>query len=176
MKTTGVIRRIDELGRIVIPKEIRKNLRIKNGESLEIFVENDDIVLKKYSPIENLETVANKYVDIFNQVIKHNIIVTDRDKVIAIAGSLKKNYLGKEISEFTERSIDRRDSFVERQKKNFEFVQGNVEYGYYSFSSIVNYGDALGAVIIISTDFPILEADEKQAVILSKLLAKYFVE
>lgn len=176
MKTTGVIRRIDELGRIVIPKEIRKNLRIKNGESLEIFVENDDIVLKKYSPIENLETVANKYVDIFNQVIKHNIIVTDRDKVIAIAGSLKKNYLGKEISEFTERSIDRRDSFVERQKKNFEFVQGNVEYGYYSFSSIVNNGDALGAVIIISTDFPILEADEKQAVILSKLLAKYFVE
>ncbi len=176
MKTTGVIRRIDELGRIVIPKEIRKNLRIKNGESLEIFVENDDIVLKKYSPIENLETVANKYVDIFNQVIKHNIIVTDRDKVIAMAGSLKKNYLGKEISEFTERSIDRRDSFVERQKKNFEFVQGNVEYGYYSFSSIVNNGDALGAVIIISTDFPILEADEKQAVILSKLLAKYFVE
>ena len=176
MKTTGVIRRIDELGRIVIPKEIRKILRIKNGESLEIFVENDDIVLKKYSPIENLETVANKYVDIFNQVIKHNIIVTDRDKVIAMAGSLKKNYLGKEISEFTERSIDRRDSFVERQKKNFEFVQGNVEYGYYSFSSIVNNGDALGAVIIISTDFPILEADEKQAVILSKLLAKYFVE
>ena len=176
MKTTGVIRRIDELGRIVIPKEIRKNLRIKNGESLEIFVENDDIVLKKYSPIENLETVANKYVDIFNQVIKHNIIVTDRDKVIAMAGSLKKNYLGKEISEFTERSIDRRDSFVERQKKNFEFVQGNVEYGYYSFSSTVNNGDALGAVIIISTDFPILEADEKQAVILSKLLAKYFVE
>ena len=176
MKTTGVIRRIDELGRIVIPKEIRKNLRIKNGESLEIFVENDDIVLKKYSPIENLETVANKYVNIFNQVIKHNIIVTDRDKVIAIAGSLKKNYLGKEISEFTERSIDRRDSFVERQKKNFEFVQGNVEYGYYSFSSIVNNGDALGAVIIISTDFPILEADEKQAVILSKFLAKSFVE
>ena len=156
MKTTGVIRRIDELGRIVIPKEIRKNLRIKNGESLEIFVENDDIVLKKYSPIENLETVANKYVDIFNQVIKHNIIVTERDKVIAMAGSLKKNYLGKEISEFTERSIDRRDSFVERQKKNFEFVQGNVEYGYYSFSSIVNNGDALGAVIIISTEFPIL--------------------
>lgn len=176
MKTTGVIRRIDELGRIVIPKEIRKNLRIKNGESLEIFVDNDDIVLKKYSPIESLETIANKYVEIFNQVIKHNIIITDRDKVIAMAGSLKKNYLGKEISEFTERSIDRRDSFVERQKKNFEFVSGNVEYGYYSFSSIVNNGDALGAVIIISTDFPILEADEKQAVILSKLLAKNFVE
>lgn len=176
MKTTGVIRRIDELGRIVVPKEIRKNLRIKNGDSLEILVENEDIVLKKYSPLENLETIASKYVEIFNQVIKHNIIVTDRNKVIAIAGSLKKNYLDKEISDFTERSIDRRDSFVERQKKNFEFVEGIVEYGYYSFSSIVNNGDALGGVIIISTDFPISEADEKQAVILSKILSRYFVE
>lgn len=176
MKTTGVIRRIDELGRIVIPKEIRKNLRIKNGESLEVFVDNDDIILKKYSPIENIESVANKYVEIFNQVIKHNIIVTDRDKVIAIAGNLKKNYCGKTISEFCERSIDRRDSFVERQKKNFEFVDGIEEYGYFSFSSIVNNGDALGSVIIISTDFPIIEADEKQAVILSKVLSKYFVE
>lgn len=176
MKTTGVIRRIDELGRIVVPKEIRKNLRIKNGDSLEILVENEDIVLKKYSPLENLETIASKYVEIFNQVIKHNIIVTDRDKVIAIAGSLKKNYLDKEISDFTERSIDRRDSFVERQKKNFEFVEGVVEQGYYSFSSIVNNGDALGGVIIVSTDFPISEADEKQAVILSKILSRYFVE
>jgi len=176
MKTTGVIRRIDELGRIVVPKEIRKNLRIKNGDSLEILVENEDIVLKKYSPLENLETIASKYVEIFNQVIKHNIIVTDRDKVIAIAGSLKKNYLDKEISDFTERYIDRRDSFVERQKKNFEFVEGIVEQGYYSFSSIVNNGDALGGVIIISTDFPISEADEKQAVILSKILSRYFVE
>lgn len=176
MKTTGVIRRIDELGRIVVPKEIRKNLRIKNGDSLEILVENEDIVLKKYSPLENLETIASKYVEIFNQVIKHNIIVTDRNKVIAIAGSLKKNYLDKEISDFTERSIDRRDSFVERQKKNFEFVEGIAEQGYYSFSSIVNNGDALGGVIIISTDFPISEADEKQAVILSKILSRYFVE
>ncbi len=176
MKTTGVIRRIDELGRVVIPKEIRKNLRIKNGETLEIFVEDNDIVLRKYSPVENLEVEVSKYVDIFNQVIKHNIIVTDRNKVIAVAGNLKKNYLDKEITEFTEHSIDRRDSFVERQKKNFEFVSGNVENGYYSFSSIVNNGDALGAVIVISTDFPLTEADEKQAVVLSKVLSKYFVE
>ena len=89
---------------------------------------------------------------------------------------MKKNYLDKEITEFTEHSIDRRDSFVERQKKNFEFVSGNVENGYYSFSSIVNNGDALGAVIVISTDFPLTEADEKQAVVLSKVLSKYFVE
>ena len=79
-----MIRRIDELGRIVIPKEIRKNLRIKNGESLEVFVEEDAIILKKYSQIESLESISVNYVEAFNQIIKHNIIVTDRDKVVAV--------------------------------------------------------------------------------------------
>ena len=115
MKTTGVIRRIDELGRIVIPKEIRKNIRIKNGESVEIFVEGDSIILKKFSQIESLENVSVNYVEAFNQIIKHNIIVTDRDTVIAVAGPLKTKYLGKEINEFTERSIERRDSYSEKQ-------------------------------------------------------------
>ena len=105
MKTTGVIRRIDELGRIVIPKEIRKNLRIKNGDSLEIFLESDNIILKKYSQLETIENVSVDYVEAFNTIIKHNIIVTDRDKVIAVSGPLKKKYLGKEVNEFTERSI-----------------------------------------------------------------------
>lgn len=176
MKTTGIIRRIDELGRVVIPKEIRKNMRIDNGESLEIFVDEDNIILKKYSPIESLNTVAEKYVDIFNQVIKHNIIVTDRNKVIAIAGNLKKQYLNKNISEFTSHSIDRRDSFVERQKNSFEIVKGINEIGYYSFSSIVNNGDALGAVIILSTDIPITDVEEKMAVILAKMLSNQFVD
>ena len=85
MKTTGIIRRIDELGRIVIPKELRKNLRIDNGESLEIFVDEESIILKKYSPIENLNTIAERYVNVFNQVIKHNIIVTDINKIVDIA-------------------------------------------------------------------------------------------
>jgi len=175
MKTTGIIRRIDELGRIVIPKELRKNLRIDNGESLEIFVDEGSIILKKYSPIESLNNVAEKYVDIFNQVIKHNIIVTDRNKVIAIAGNLKKQYYNKEISEFTLHSIDRRDSFVERQKKSFQIIEGVNEVGYYSFSSILNNGDAIGSVIILSTDYPIIESDEKMAVILSKILSKHFI-
>ena len=99
MKTTGIIRRIDELGRIVIPKEIRKNLRIKNGESLEIYLENDSIILKKYSQIESLKNVSIDYVEAFNQIIKHNIIVTDRDKVVAVSGPFKKKYLDKEINE-----------------------------------------------------------------------------
>jgi len=176
MKTTGVVRRIDELGRVVIPKEIRKNLRIKNGDSLEIFLNDEDIVLKKYSPIETLENILENYVESFNQVMKHNIIITDRDKVIAIAGNLKKKYLGKEISDFTDRSIERRDSFVERQKKSVNFIEDISEVCYFSFSSIVNNGDAIGSVIIVSTEIPITDAEEKMAVILSKILSKHFVE
>ena len=176
MKTTGIIRRIDDLGRIVIPKELRKSLRIKNGDSLEIFVDQEDIILKKYSPIESIEEAAIKYVEGFNQVIKHNVIVTDKDKVIAVSGELKKKYLGKKITEFTERGIERRDSFVERQKKLFSFVEGVEDLGYYSFSSIVSDSDTIGSVIIISVDSPILESDEKLAVILAKLLSGKFLE
>lgn len=177
MKTTGVIRRIDELGRIVIPKEIRKNLRIKNGESLEFFLDGDSIILKKFSQIESLENVSVDYVEAFNQIIKHNIIVTDRDKVIAVAGPLKKKYLGKEINEFTERSIERRDSFSEKQKKNFRIINSEEdEIGYYSFSSIVNNGDAIGSVILISTDIPITDTEDKMVIVLSKLLSKQFID
>lgn len=176
MKTTGIIRRIDDLGRLVIPKELRKTLRIKNGDSLEIFVDNEDIILKKYSPMESIEEAAAKYVDSFNQVIKHSVIVTDKDKVIAASGSLKKRYLGKKISEFTERGIERRDSFVERQKKTFSFAEGVEDFGYYSFSSIISDGDTIGSVIIISVESPILESEEKMAVILSKLLSGSFNE
>ena len=175
MKTTGIIRRIDDLGRFVIPKELRRTLRIKNGESLEIFVDGEDIILKKYSPMESIEDLAGKYVVSINKVINHNVIVTDKDKVIAASGSLKKKYLGKAISEFTDRSIERRDSFVERQKSSFSFVQDVEDFGYYSFSSIVYNGDTIGSVIIISIDAPIMESDEKMAVILSKLLSEKFV-
>ena len=175
MKTTGIIRRIDDLGRIVIPKELRRSLRIKNGDTLEVFVDNDSIILKKYSPMESIEEAASKYVDSFNQVIKHNVLVCDKDKVIAVSGSLKKKYLGKSISEFTDRSIERRDSFVERQKKTFSFVEGIEDFGSYSFSSIVSNGDTLGAVIIISTLAPISESEEKMAAILANLLSNKFI-
>ena len=176
MKTTGVIRRIGDLGRIVIPKEIRKNLRIKTGDNLEVYLDGDTIVLKKFSQIESLENVSVDYVEAFNQIIKHNIIVTDRDKVIAVAGPLKKKYLNKEINEFMERSIERRDSFNEKQKKDFNIVEGEVENGYYSFASIVSNGDAIGSVMIISTDTPITDVEDKMVVILSKLLSQKFID
>lgn len=78
--------------------------------------------MRKYSQIESLKNVSIDYVEAFNQIIKHNIIVTDRDKVIAATGPLKKKYLDKEINEFTERSIERRDNFLRNRRSLFRLL------------------------------------------------------
>jgi len=175
MTTTGIIRRIDELGRIVIPKEIRKNLRIKNGDNLEILVDGENITLKKYSQIENLENIANMYAESFYQVLKYNVIVTDTDKIVAVGGTLKKKYLNTGVSEEIERMIERRDNFVERKKKNIEISPGVSEFGYYTVATIINNGDSIGSVIILSLDTPMLEQEEKLGSILANILSNYFV-
>lgn len=176
MKMTGVIRRMDDLGRIVIPKEIRKTMRIQPGDNLGFFIDGDNIILKKYSPIESMEMLAQSYADTFNSVLKHNVIITDKDKVIAISGDLKKKYANKDISEFISRSIERRDSFVERQKKGLEIVPGVLEDCYYAFSSIYNSNDTLGGVLIVDSSVPIMDYEEKVASVLSNLLSSSFVE
>lgn len=172
--STGIVRRIDELGRIVIPKEIRKNLRIKNGDNLEILVDGENITLKKYSQIENAIDMADMYVESFHQVLKYNVIVTDTDKVIAAAGNLKKKYINLGISDKLTNMIERRESFVERKKNNIEISPGIVEFGYYAMSTIINNGDSIGSVIILSLDTPMLEQEEKMAMILANILSNYF--
>ena len=172
--STGIVRRIDELGRIVIPKEIRKNLRIKNGDNLEILVDGENITLRKYSQIENAIDMADMYVESFHQVLKYNVIVTDTDKVIAAAGNLKKKYINLGISDKLTNMIERRESFVERKKNNIEISPGIVEFGYYAMSTIINNGDSIGSVIILSLDTPMLEQEEKMAMILANILSNYF--
>ena len=174
MSTTGIIRRIDELGRIVIPKELRKNLRIKNGDNLEILVDGENITLKKYSQIENLESIANMYAESFYQVLKYNVIITDTDKIVAVGGNLKKKYVNNGISEEIERMMERRDNFVERKKKNIEISPGMSEFGYYTVATIINNGDSIGSVIILSLDTPMLEQEEKLGSILANILSNYF--
>ena len=174
MSTTGIIRRIDELGRIVIPKEIRKNLRIKNGDNLEILVDGENITLKKYSHIDNLESIASMYAESFYQVLKYNVIITDTDKIVAVGGNLKKKYVNNCISEEIERMMERRDNFVERKKKNIEISPGMSEFGYYTVATIINNGDSIGSVIILSLDTPMLEQEEKLGSILANILSNYF--
>ncbi len=173
--STGIIRRIDELGRIVIPKEIRKSLRIKNGDNLEILVDSENIMLRKYSQIENVTDMASVYAESFYQVLKYNVIITDTDKVIAVAGNLKNKYINVGISDKLTTMIERRDSFVERKKSNIEISPGLTEYGYYAIATIINNGDSIGSVIILSLDSPMLEQEEKLAMILANMLSNYFI-
>lgn len=173
--STGIIRRIDELGRIVIPKEIRKSLRIKNGDNLEILIDGENIILKKYSQIENAIDMAQLYAESFYNVLKYNVIITDTDKIVAISGSLKKKYSNLGISETIEKMIERRDSFVERKKSEIEICPEMKEFGYYAVAPIINNGDSIGMVIILSLDTPMLEQEEKLAMILANMLSNYFI-
>ena len=104
MKATGIVRRIDDLGRVVIPKEIRRTLRIREGDPLEIFVDHDgEVILKKYSPIGELGEFAQEYADSLFEATNHIAIITDRDQIIAIAGASKKDFLGKSIGTAAEK-------------------------------------------------------------------------
>ena len=93
MKATGIVRRIDDLGRVVVPKEIRRTLRIREGDPLEIFTDREgEIILKKYSPIGELSAFAKQYAESLAQTTGHMVCVTDRDAIIATAGGAKKDY------------------------------------------------------------------------------------
>ena len=173
--TTGIIRRIDELGRIVIPKEIRKNLRIKSGDNLEILVEEDSIVLRKYSHIEDITDMVANYVESFYQVLKYNVIVTDTDKIVAMAGNLKNKYINHDISNAISTMIERRDSLTSRKKISIEISPGMEEEGYFAIATIIHNGDSIGSVIILSQESPMLEQEEKLATILANILSNFFI-
>ena len=96
MKATGVVRRIDDLGRIVIPKEIRKVLRIKEGDPIEIFTGREgEVIIKKYSPIGELSEFATDYAETLAKTTGHIACITDKDSVIAVSGGARKEYLYK---------------------------------------------------------------------------------
>lgn len=99
VKATGIVRRIDDLGRVVIPKEIRRTLRIREGDPLEIFVDRDgEVILKKYSPVADVEYFAQEYADSLSESTGYTALVSDEHEIVAVAGGPKKTYLGKELS------------------------------------------------------------------------------
>ena len=173
MKNTGVVRRIDDLGRIVIPKEIRKTLRIKDGESLEIFLSSDNIVLKKYSPLEGLQNFYKTYTDSIYSEIGNNVIIVDRDKVVAVSGDLRRKYLDKGISSELDKLIESRVVVSSKEKNNISIIDGVSANGSYIIAPIITGGDAVGAVIIMSLDEEIDDFIIKTGIIASKFLGKY---
>lgn len=173
MKNTGVVRRIDDLGRIVIPKEIRKTLRIKDGESLEIFLSSDNIVLKKYSPLEGLQNFYKTYTDSIYSEIGNNVIIVDRDKVVAVSGDLRRKYLDKGISSELDKLIESRVVVSSKEKNNISIIDGVSANACYIIAPIITGGDAVGAVIIMSLEEEIDDFIIKTGIIASKFLGKY---
>ena len=124
MKATGVVRRIDDLGRIVLPKELRRTMRIKEGESLEIYTDGTDrIILKKYSPVQNVNDFVEEFVESVYASNKRDIIITDNEKVIAYAGNFKTDLSNKRISMRLEEKISKRQTQVIDKAENFEFLE-----------------------------------------------------
>ena len=112
MKATGIVRRIDDLGRIVIPKEIRRTLRIRESDPLEIFTDREgEIILKKYSPIGEMNTFAKQYAESLAQVSGRTALIADRDQFIAVAGGYK-NFLGKSIGRELEEKLNKREMVI----------------------------------------------------------------
>lgn len=177
MKATGIVRRIDELGRVVIPKEIRKNLRIKENENLEIYIEdNEKIILKRFSVLRKIDDFAQQFIDAMHNFINRNIIITDVSEVIAVSTSKKKEYLNKPISEKLISSLMRRENILEKYSKDFSIVEGIEEFGTYTLSTIIVNGDAVGLVIITSNEENLSKTEENIVKIASQFLGKYLEE
>ncbi len=113
MKATGIVRRIDDLGRVVIPKEIRRTMRIREGDPLEIYTDrNGEVIFKKYSPIGELAGFASEYADTLQKTAGMPIFICDRDAIISVSGASKREYIDRKISHSLEEIIDSRSLYV----------------------------------------------------------------
>lgn len=172
MKSTGITRRIDDLGRIVIPKEIRKNLKIKENEVLEIFINNDEIILKKFSRFNDSEKVLSDYIKVINDMTGNDVIITDRDKVIISTKKLEEKLLNKKLSEYVNDLIENRSIFLSNDMKGIEVIDNEkIKQNYYFIPFIID-SDVVGSIIMFSSK----EFDENSKSLLliaSKLLVNY---
>ena len=169
MKSTGIVRRIDDLGRIVIPKEIRKTLKIKENESLEVFINNDEIILKKFSNMNDLEKIVENYIKVLKDITGNNIIVTDRNKIIGTSESLKNEYLNREISENLDILFNNRKKFLSNDNKEIELLPNKkIKVNFYLIPIIVN-SDVSGSIIMLSNK-EIKEEEKLTLDIISKII------
>lgn len=156
MKATGIVRRIDELGRVVIPKEIRRTLRIREGDPLEIFTDREGgIILKKYSPIGELSDFSKEYAESLQMSIGHIIIVSDKDNIINVSGIQKKDYMDKKVNIEMEKIMDERKALVtgEGASKSVPVYEDDeTVYSAQVIAPIIAAGDAIGAVAILSKE------------------------
>ena len=154
MRATGIVRRIDELGRVVIPKEIRRTLRIREGAPLEIYTDNDgEVVLKKYSPIGEIATIAKDYTDSLYRTLGHVTLISDRDAVVAVSGAGKRDQFEKALSAETENIMQGRTAVMKNLsdgERMLPLVQGDQteQYTGQIIAPILADGEIVGCLML----------------------------
>ncbi len=172
MKATGIVRRIDDLGRVVIPKEIRRTMRIREGDPLEIYTGSDgEVVFKKYSAINELENAAEAC-EVISKLGGAPAVVFDRDHVVAVAGAHKKEYSERRISQALEELLENRSSFTmtDPEGRPLRPIEGMPNRAL-AVAPIISQGDVAGAVAFVENESN-RKADERQ-IMLTKAAAMF---
>lgn len=177
MKATGIVRRIDDLGRVVIPKEIRRTLRIREGDPLEIFTDKEgEIILKKYSPIGELSAFAKQYAESLAQVVECLVGICDMDQIIAAAGNGKKEIQDKDITKELGEFLGERKTREAKagEKRYISVVDESEPYVQEVISPVLCAGDVIGGVILLwqESSVKMTDAELKLAEYTAKVLGK----
>ncbi len=150
MKATGIVRRIDDLGRVVIPKEIRRTMRIREGDPLEIYTDRDgEVIFKKYSPIGSLSDFASQYAETLAKISGSAACITDKDTIIAVGGAPKRDLYEKRLSSEIETIMEEKTTFVPESQMP---VTDGSKYNAGVIVPIIAEGDSIGNVIIMRND------------------------
>ena len=167
MKATGIVRRVDDLGRIVIPKEIRRTLRIREGDPLEIYTEKDGgVIFRKYSPMGDLQEFASQMCESIGSATGYIAAVSDRDSIIALHGAPKRDLMDKPNSPELEKLMEQRKNYLFRMGDAPIFAtDGEDKYHLGAASPILSQGDLMGCVMLLLSegDSPLQEADQSLA-------------
>jgi AbrB family transcriptional regulator (stage V sporulation protein T) len=148
MKATGIVRRIDDLGRVVIPKEIRRTMRIREGDPLEIYTDREgEVIFKKYSPIGELHSFASEYAETLQKTMMMPIFVCDRDAIITVAGASKREYVDRKISRSLEAIIDSRSLYMRQNGKEAIPISDDSSHYVSCAMPILAEGDIIGCVL-----------------------------
>ncbi len=164
MKATGIVRRIDDLGRVVIPKEIRRTLRIREGDPLEIFTDRDgSVVFRKYSPVGEIADFAGQYTDVLYKMTGMPSVICDSDRVVAVSGIPRKEAMEKQLTPQMEELLRARRSLAGKVGEEAVQPAEGMERRAAAMYPIVATGDVMGAVMLLQSDPPRREAGEENA-------------
>lgn len=176
MKSTGIVRCIDDLGRIVIPKEIRRTMRIREGSPLEIYTDNSgNIILKKHSVIEEISLCAHVYADILARAIEMPVLISDLDNIIAVSGISKKEFIKKKIAKSFEELIKSRNTFsaYEIPDKKLIPIEGFQNQAAF-ICPIISSGNIIGGICVLKNkDFDLNENEKNIKFKLAEITAQF---